>query len=289
MHTAIHDYTFLQWLVLFYLYCFFGWCFESTYVSLKEKRFVNRGFVRLPLLPIYGSGALCILLVCLPYSDSPMLIYVLGVIFPTILEYVTGWAMERMFRMRYWDYSYARFNIRGYICLKSSVAWGFLSLLMIKVIHPPIDRLFGRLPSAAVIAIAVIVSAAFIPDLIAAFRTAFELRRILEDMERLRGQLEQVRLQAALLRMEAAEQRTLHEQRAAELRREILTRAAALNRKYSLRAMLKAHPTAVSSHFEQSLRLSREHVLGLKARVDAILDEVREEVLERAEQFRTNL
>ena len=108
-----------------FIYCFFGWIFESTYVSAKTGRFVNRGFLRLPLLPLYGTGAVMMLWVSLPVKDNLLLVYLTGVIAATLLEYVTGWGMERLFKMKYWDYSSQRFNVKGYICLSSSIAWGF--------------------------------------------------------------------------------------------------------------------------------------------------------------------
>ena len=76
----MYTYTWYQWLTFFYLYCFFGWIFESTYVSLKQKQFVNRGFLRLPMLPLYGSGAVMMLWVSLPFQDSLILTYISGVI-----------------------------------------------------------------------------------------------------------------------------------------------------------------------------------------------------------------
>ncbi len=78
---------------VFYLYCFFGWIFESTYVSLKQKRFVNRGFLRLPMLPLYGSGAVMMLWVSLPFQDSLILTYISGVIGATALG-VRDWICD---------------------------------------------------------------------------------------------------------------------------------------------------------------------------------------------------
>ena len=136
----MYEYTWYQWLTFFFIYCFFGWIFESTYVSAKTGRFVNRGFLRLPLLPLYGTGAVMMLWVSLPVKDNLLLVYLTGVIAATLLEYVTGWGMERLFKMKYWDYSNQRFNVKGYICLSSSIAWGFLTILLTEVIHRPIER-----------------------------------------------------------------------------------------------------------------------------------------------------
>lgn len=111
----MYSYSFIQWLLFFYIYCFVGWCIESTIVSVDSRKFVNRGFVRGPVLPIYGFGAIVILFVTIPVKESPVLVYVLGAIGTTILEYITGWLMERMFKMKYWDYSDCKFNLKGYI------------------------------------------------------------------------------------------------------------------------------------------------------------------------------
>lgn len=275
----MHSYTLLQWMLLFYLYCFFGWCFESAYVSLLQRRWVNRGFLRSPLLPIYGSGAICILVVCLPVRNNPAAVFVLGIIFPTILEYITGWAMELMFKMRYWDYSDKKYNINGYICLESSLAWGVLSLLLIHVIHPPIGRFVVRLPHVLVLVLVIVISIQFVSDFAVSFRAAFNLRRVLEEMERIRTQLDETRVQLELARAEARDRladareeamdrlddardsrRRRQEElelRSALLRMELTRRLERQNR-YLYRAILRAHPTASSRRFAQPLAQLRE-------------------------------
>ena len=121
----MHVYTTGQWVLLFFFYCFCGWVWESCYVSICQRRWVNRGFLNGPLLPIYGCGAILILFVTLPVEDNLYLVWLLGMLAATALEYVTGAAMEALFKVRYWDYSQHRFQLNGYICLSSSLAWGF--------------------------------------------------------------------------------------------------------------------------------------------------------------------
>lgn len=135
MH-AIFSYTTDQWLLFFFIYCFFGWIFESTYVSLCKHRFVNRGFMRGPFLPLYGSGAILMLFVSIPVENHLALVYLAGCIAATALEYVTGVCMEKLFKVRYWDYSKQKFNYKGQICLSSTLAWGGLTIFLLKVIHP---------------------------------------------------------------------------------------------------------------------------------------------------------
>ena len=265
-------YTIPQWILLFYIYCFFGWCFESVYVSICLKKWVNRGFLRAPMLPIYGSGALCILIVCLPVKNNPIAVFILGIIFPTILEYVTGWAMERMFKMKYWDYSDKKYNLNGYICLTSSLAWGALSLIMVNFIHPPIGRLVEHIPTLILWILVVVISCVFVSDCIVSFRAAFDLSRVLQEMERVRTQIEETRVQLELARAEARDfiedisqdireenQRRQREMevRMKELRSDFRTRMEKQN-KFLVRAMLKAHPSATSRRFAGSLKQLRE-------------------------------
>ena len=60
------SYAIEEWLLFFYIYCVFGWCFESTYVSIRTGHPVNRGFMQAPFLPLYGSGAILLLVLALP-------------------------------------------------------------------------------------------------------------------------------------------------------------------------------------------------------------------------------
>ena len=135
----MYIYTWYQWLLFFFIYCFIGWIIESTYVSLKCGHFVNRGFLRLPLLPLYGSGAIIMLWVSLPFQNNLFLVFLSGMIGASALEYVTGWTMERLFKMKYWDYTNNPFNINGYICLGTSIAWGFLTIVLTEFIHRPVE------------------------------------------------------------------------------------------------------------------------------------------------------
>lgn len=197
-------YTWYQWLAFFYFYCFFGWIFESTYVSVKSGKFINRGFLRIPMLPLYGSGAVMMLWVSLPFRNSLILTYISGVIGATVLEYVTGYVMELLFKVRYWDYSHYKYNLHGYICLTSSIAWGFLTILMTEAVHRPVSRIVTDLTPASCVVVVLAVSCLFIYDVVYSVREAFALGQSLEALTKLRSELEGVQVQAALLKMEAA-------------------------------------------------------------------------------------
>ena len=186
------QFHFNSWLVYFYFYCIFGWVFESTYVSLRTHKLTNRGFMKGPWLPLYGSGAILVLLVTLPYADHPVGVYFAGMIAATILEYITGVVMVKLFKVRYWDYSYKKIQFQGHICLSSSLAWGGLSLLMVYVIHPPIVKFIDMWNENVVNILTFIVTICMAYDFANAFREAMDLRALIIQAEELKKRMEEV-------------------------------------------------------------------------------------------------
>lgn len=183
-----YDYSAPQWLLVFYAYCFLGWCFESTVVSVQQRHFVNRGFLRGPMLPIYGFGATILLHVSLPLYDRPAALFLASMAAATVFEYIVGVLMETLFKIKYWDYSSHRFQFQGRICLQSSLCWGFLGLILARVIHPPVEAVVVWLPLWALVVVDVLLSAVFAGDVVVSVRTALDLARVLEELDRLREQ-----------------------------------------------------------------------------------------------------
>ena len=187
---VIYSYQWYQWFLFFYFYCFLGWCIESVFVSFKQKKFVNRGFLHAPLLPIYGSGAIIILFATLPVRTNPTLVFLFGALSATVLEYFTGVVMEKLFKVRYWDYSDKPFNFQGQICLTSTLAWGALSVVLIGFLHPPVENfVLRRIPRIPSIVLAAALSAVFVTDFAVSFRDAWGLGRILEKMTALKAEI----------------------------------------------------------------------------------------------------
>lgn len=212
----MYTYNWYQWLAFFYIYCFFGWIFESVYVSLKKRHFVNRGFLRIPMLPLYGSGAVMMLWVSLPVRNNLLLVYISGVIAATALEYVTGFVMERLFKVRYWDYSNQKFQLHGYICLTSSIAWGFLTILMTEVIHEPISAAVLSLNSNVLFFCVIITSAVFAADTYESTKEALALGKSLEAITRIKAEMDELQARITALKEEAAEQVSLAKEAQAE-------------------------------------------------------------------------
>lgn len=170
---------FNSWLVYFYFYCICGWIFESTYVSIKSKKWVNRGFMTGPWLPIYGSGAITVLLVTTPFKQYPLAVYFVGMIAATVLEYVTGVLMVKLFKVRYWDYRYMKLQFQGHICLVSSITWGFLSILMMYVIHPPVVKFINMWNEEILSITTFVITLLIVYDFANAFREAMDLRTLI--------------------------------------------------------------------------------------------------------------
>lgn len=205
-------YTAVQWLFFFYFYCFFGWIFESTFVSVKSRHFVNRGFMRGPFLPIYGSGAIMMLVVSMPFQDNIFLTYIAGCIGATALELVTGVVMEALFKVRYWDYSNQKFNYKGHICLSSTVAWGFLTILMTEFLHKGVEKVVFAIPGNIVTVLTIILSVYIVVDFTLSFKAAMDLRDILIGLEKAREEMERIQKRLDVLIAVASDERELRKQ-----------------------------------------------------------------------------
>lgn len=134
----------MGWIVL--IYSCLGWCCEVAFAALKTGKFVNRGFLNGPVCPIYGFGVLSVVLVLEPVKDNLLLLFFGSMVFTSLLEFIAGFAMERIFHDKWWDYSNNPFNIKGYICLEFSIIWGIACVLVVDVIHPIIMKLVNAVP-----------------------------------------------------------------------------------------------------------------------------------------------
>lgn len=184
-------YTLSQWLLFFFLYSFFGWIWESCYVSLREHRWVNRGFMHGPMLPLYGSGAVSVLIITLPVRDNLPLVFIMGMIGATLLEFFTGMVMESLFHVRYWDYSHLKFNVKGYICPVASLCWGVFSIMMVKVkvVHIPIEEVILKIPMAIADGLAFVLTVVAAVDFTQSFNEAMDMKKMLAQLDETKVQI----------------------------------------------------------------------------------------------------
>lgn len=175
------NYTFYEWVAFFIIYCLIGWIYETTLVSTREKRFVNRGFLIGPFLPIYGSGAIIMIFSTLPVRNNIILTFFFGMASATILEYYTGEAMLRLFHARYWDYTGKFMNVNGHICLECSIVWGSASVLLVNLIHKPVYKIVSSINVTLLGILDWLFIIGFVLDFYLSLRQAIDLRKFIDD------------------------------------------------------------------------------------------------------------
>ena len=187
---GIDFYHLMNWLII---YSFFGWVWETCYVSVKSGKFVNRGFINGPLCTIYGFGAVSVYVILRPFSNNLLYLYLGGVVVATALEYVTAVLMESIFHTSWWDYSDNKFNFQGRICLGASLGWGAFTVILFKVLHPLVESIVILYPvyvgeiGICVIGVGYVVDFAF--SAAAAFRIHEKLPVIEAAMEQAKGEM----------------------------------------------------------------------------------------------------
>ena len=267
----MHAYYLPQWVLFFFIYSFIGWVWESCYVSVRKRRWVNRGFMHGPMLGLYGWGAIVVLVRTIGVRENAALIFLLGMMAATVLEYFTGAAMERLFHVRYWDYSNQKLNLHGYICVTSSLCWGFFSVLLVRVVHVPVETAVLRIPLTVSEGAALVLSVAAAVDLTQSFNEAMDLKRILSQLEESR---EQIRKLQEKLKVAAEDAKEDYLRYSEERSRKRLSRKAAyLERIDMKRQERRRQLEELSQRTEQLLREEIPSRVG-----DLIGEERREEL-----------
>lgn len=123
-------------MALFLVYSFVGWVMETCYCWICTKKFVNRGFLIGPVVPIYGTGGVLVYVLLKRYLDMPLVLFIMSIIICSLLEYFTSYYMEKLFKTRWWDYSNRKFNINGRVCLFNMICFGILSLVIMYGVNP---------------------------------------------------------------------------------------------------------------------------------------------------------
>ncbi len=138
--------TLPEYVFIFFAYAFLGWCMETIYMSFREKRVTKRGFLLGPYCPIYGVGLVAITMLLQDLSNNFWRTFLLIILLCSLLEYMVSVLMERLFHTRWWDYHDMKFNIRGRICLETTLPFGILGSFALYYMNPFFMGLFHRMP-----------------------------------------------------------------------------------------------------------------------------------------------
>ena len=155
----------LRYFFLFIIYSFLGWIVEVIDIRVENGKWINRGFMLGPLCPIYGLSCILIITFLNPYLNSPVILFCMSIIICSLMEYLCSYILEKIFKLRWWDYSNKKFNINGRICLETMIPFGILGTLMMYFINPFINRLLDKIPNNISVILAIILAIIFITDL----------------------------------------------------------------------------------------------------------------------------
>ena len=262
-------------ILYFFVYGFLGWCTEVIFAAFKQHRFVNRGFLNGPICPIYGVGVTLVIACLEAFQSNLLLLYISSVILVTVLEGVTGWAMDKLFHNKWWDYSKLPFNIGGYVCLLFSLIWGVACVFIVYFVHPLIHQVLSLIPHTAGIALIAILGIALLCDMIVTTSAIVKFNQYLELLKHITDELHAISNQIGaelyqnvmhVLDMQESSRQKLDDVKlevSEEIRMQIVelkTRAQNLGEKVPkpARRLLKAFPKLESRNYKAQLELFRQ-------------------------------
>lgn len=155
-----------QMVIIFALISFGGWVYETIYCSVVEGEFTKRGFLFGPTCPIYGIGAIAEWLV-LGQISNPIIVFIIGAVLATVIEYSTGLFLERRFKKKWWDYSMFKFNLHGRVCPQASAVFGAFSVTSVFVLVPTMLNVLMIFSKRTVSVVAFIVVTLYFLDTVA--------------------------------------------------------------------------------------------------------------------------
>lgn len=164
--------------LLFIIYSFLGWVMETIAFFIDNKKLVNRGFLIGPYCPIYGVGCLLIIIVLGHFMNNPVLLFVLSALICSIVEYLTSFFMEKLFKARWWDYTNKKFNLNGRICLSNTIIFGILGFFILYFLNPTLYNLISKIPNNLSYIISSIILIIFIFDIITSCNLMMKIKKL---------------------------------------------------------------------------------------------------------------
>ena len=169
--------------LLFIIYSISGWIIEVIATTNDTKCFVNRGFLLGPYCPIYGTCSLLMILI-IPELKSSILLFLITMLICSFIEYITSYLMEKLFKARWWDYSHIPLNLNGRICLKNSIYFGLLGVILVKYVNPKIVSYLIKIPNNIINIIFYITLIIFIIDNVISFKVVFKIKETVKFIKK---------------------------------------------------------------------------------------------------------
>lgn len=174
----------------FFIYSVLGWICEVVYCSVPKKKFINRGFLYGPYLPVYGFGATFVVVLLQDFTSHWYLVFILGVLITSVLEYFTSFALEKLFKVKLWDYSTYPLNINGRVCALNSTLFGILSLILVYGINRPVYSFLSSMNTTLVNILSLVVVALMSADTAFSVAKMAQFRKVVEEIAATRNEIE---------------------------------------------------------------------------------------------------
>lgn len=174
---------------IFFIYAVLGWCTEVIYAGIKKGKFINRGFLNGPFCPIYGFGVLLVIILLNPLKENLILLFIGSIILTSIIEYITGFVLEKVFQNKWWDYSDKKFNLHGYVCIPFSIMWGLTCVFIVIVLQPVILLFIRVIPRGLGIAFLSIAIIFFLTDVVVTVMTITNFNRRLKLLDEMAAKM----------------------------------------------------------------------------------------------------
>lgn len=197
--TVICGFTYYEICLYFMEYSFFGWVLEVLYHAISKGKIINRGFLNGPVCPIYGFGAVGVLMLAneLDASNTQMsnvaaslnnlTLFFVGMLIATVIELIGGWLLDMIFHTRWWNYSERKFNFHGYICPEFSILWGLAIMFCVRIIQPLMaNSTSSFLPSSTGWPILAVLYTILFIDLVVTTLTVQGLNKKLAELDKIR-------------------------------------------------------------------------------------------------------
>lgn len=167
----------MKYFYIFIIYSFLGWLMEVLLVSFQQRKITARGFLIGPWCPIYGFGALFVTLLLKKYYEDPIVLFIMSFLLGTILEYITSYLMEKIFKARWWDYTNHKFHINGRVSLTTSLGFGLLGVILVYVFNPFFLKIISNIPNILFNTVMIIILLIFISDVIISFKIITNIKK----------------------------------------------------------------------------------------------------------------
>jgi len=164
--------------ICFIIFAFLGWYLEVLYGLCVTKKIVNRGFLIGPLCPIYGIGCVLIYLLLGRYKNDPIILIIAGMVLCSVLEYIVSLLLEKIFKVRWWDYHQMKFNINGRICLEMAIPFGVLGLFVVEFLFPQTLKFINLFNENIIVLVSIIMFIMLFIDILFSFSIISKFRSI---------------------------------------------------------------------------------------------------------------